>query len=180
MLRRSLTVVYSPLNTQERQTRAFGTHARALAEWDRHIYRNRRTLASLEADIARVAGQQEALERQLNILEVHQAEIHDALEGMQREAQALYDREGVRDDDASRQRDALFALAEDVAKQLTDIGLALKDTVQIVNNQAAADPGADPLAAAVQILNNQLASLVWIEGQAKQLGRRVDAIAEPM
>jgi hypothetical protein len=128
--------------------------------------------------MARVAGAQEALERQLNILEVHQAEIHVALEGIQREAQALYEREGVRDDEASRTRDALFALAEDVAKQLTDIGIALKDAVTMVNAQAATDPAADPLAAAVQILNNQLASLVWIEGQAKQLGRRVDALAE--
>jgi|APGre2960657444_1045066.scaffolds.fasta_scaffold04329_7 nuclear pore complex protein Nup62 len=127
----------------------------------------------------RVAGAQEALERQLSILEVHQTEIHSALEGMQREAQQLYEKEGVRPDEASRERDLLFDMAEDVSRQLADIGASLRDTMQLVNSQAAAsDPTADPLSAAVQILNNQLSSLVWIDTQAKQLARRVDTICE--
>ena len=166
-----------PDSAQERQTRAFGAHARALAEWDRHIFRNRRTLSALEAEMKRVAGAQDALERQLSILEVHQAEIHSALESMQREAEQLYEKEGPRPDDASRERDALFAVAEDVSRQLTDIGLTLRDTIHIVrppparacshptppaqvNSQAvASDPASDPLSAAVAIINNQLSSL---------------------
>ncbi len=122
---------------QERQTRAFGTHARALAEWDRHIFRNRRTLNALEAEIKRVAGAQEALERQLSILEVHQREIHVALEGMEREAEQLYEKEGPRQDEASRERDALFAAAEEVSKQLVDIGEALRETIQMVRIQCS-------------------------------------------
>lgn len=117
---------------QERQTRAFGTHARALAEWDRHIFRNRRTLGALEAEIKRVAGAQDALERQLSILEVHQSQIHDALEDMEREAMDLYEKEPRRHDEVSRERDALFAMAEDVSKQLVDIGAALRETIQLV------------------------------------------------
>ena len=182
---------------QERQTRAFGTHARALAEWDRHIFHNRRTLGALEAEIKRVAGAQDALERQLSILEVHQSQIHDALEDMEREATDLYEKEPRRHDEVSRERDALFAMAEDVSKQLVDIGAALRETIQLVrcsllrlqsatvrltrrrcvqvNTQAATpDPAADPLAAAVQILNNQLSSLVWIDSQARTLSRRVE------
>jgi len=127
-----------PDSAQERQTRAFGAHARALAEWDRHIFRNRRTLSALEAEMKRVAGAQDALERQLSILEVHQAEIHSALESMQREAEQLYEKEGPRPDDASRERDALFAVAEDVSRQLTDIGLTLRDTIHIVRPLPAA------------------------------------------
>ena len=182
---------------QERQTRAFGTHARALAEWDRHIFRNRRTLAALETEIKRVAGAQDALERQLSILEVHQSQIHDALEDMEREAMDLYEKEPRRHDEVSRERDALFTMAEDVSKQLVDIGAALRETIQLVrslddmprlrlcsrsaalqvNAQAASsDPAADPLSAAVQILNNQLSSLVWIDSQAKALSRRVDEV----
>ena len=184
---------------QERQTRAFGTHARALAEWDRHIFRNRRTLAALETEIKRVAGAQDALERQLSILEVHQGQIHDALEDMEREAMDLYEKEPRRHDEVSRDRDALFTTAEDVSKQLVDIGAALRETIQLVRSPsamhrprkcsrlaalqvndsqaAASDPAADPLSAAVQILNNQLSSLVWIDSQAKALSRRVEDVA---
>jgi hypothetical protein len=50
-------------------------------------------------------------------------------------------------------------------------------SVSQVNSQTAnADPAADPMAAAVQILNNQLSSLVWIDSQAKALARRVEAV----
>jgi len=123
--------------SQERQTRAFGMHARALAEWDRHIFRNRRTLGALETEIKRVAGAQDALERQLSILEVHQSQIHDALEDMEREAMDLYEKEPRRHDEVSRERDALFAMAEDVSKQLVDIGAALRETIQLVRPPAA-------------------------------------------
>ena len=173
----AVTLPPDPPLVQERQTRAFGSHARALSEWDRHIFRNRRTLSTLEAEMKRVAGAQDALERQLSILEVHQAEIHSALEGMHREAEQLYEKEGPRSDDASRERDALFAVAEDVSQQLNHIGLSLRDTISIVNSQAAAaDPAADPLSAAVAIINNQLCSLVWIDEQAQGLRARVLAL----
>ena len=152
----------------------------------------------------RVAGAQDALERQLSILEVHQREVHEALEGMEREAEALYgqEREGRRADDVAHERDRLFELAEDVSQQLLDIGAALRETIQLVrprrgapprvaalltsararcprppqvNSQAAStDPAADPVSAAVQILNNQLSSLVWIDSQAKVLQQRVE------
>ncbi len=123
---------------QERQTRDFGTHARALAEWDRHIFRNRRTLSALETEIKRVAGAQDALERQLSILEVHQHEINDALEGMEREAEKQYKEDGVRDEEAARERDGLFKLAEDVSKQLVDVGAALRETIQMVRRACRA------------------------------------------
>jgi hypothetical protein len=123
------------VHSQERQTRDFGTHARALAEWDRHIFRNRRTLSALETEIKRVAGAQEALERQLSILEVHQREINDALECMEREAEKQYKEDGVREEEAARERDGLFKLAEDVSKQLVDIGAALRETIQMVRHR---------------------------------------------
>ena len=62
-----------------------------------------------------MSGAQDALERQLSILEVHQREIHEALQGMERDAEALFEQEGPRQDEASRERDALFAAAEDVS-----------------------------------------------------------------
>jgi hypothetical protein len=47
---------------------------------------------------------------------------------------------------------------------------------QVNAHAATTDPAADPLSAAVQILNNQLSSLVWIDSQAKNLSRRVDSL----
>lgn len=69
-----------PKRKQVKQTTAFGTYARSLSEWDRHIFRNRRTLLAMEEEMARVSSAQEALVRQLNVLEVHQQEVHETLE----------------------------------------------------------------------------------------------------
>jgi hypothetical protein len=81
-----------------------------------------------------VAGAQDALERQLSILEVHQREIHDALESMEKQALELYEKEkdGRRHDELAHERDKLFEMAEDVSKQLVDIGGALRETIQLV------------------------------------------------
>eukprot|EP00976_Prorocentrum_cordatum_P071285 1180264-Prorocentrum_minimum.AAC.3 len=39
---------------QEQRSQKFAQHSRALAEWDRHIMRNRTTLLTLEAEFGRV------------------------------------------------------------------------------------------------------------------------------
>jgi hypothetical protein len=51
-------------------------------------------------------------------------------------------------------------------------------SAQVNSQVASADPVADPLSAAVQILNNQLSSLVWIDSQAQSLTRRVEGVRE--
>ena len=156
----------------ERQTRAFGAHARALAEWDRTIWRNRRALAALEGDVERSAAAAAALERQLAALEVHQANVAESLSGMERAAEALA-REGLPAAGAARERDALFAQAEDVAARLAEIGVGLRDTVAAVNAAPPPDAAVDPLAAAVAVLNNQLSTLVYLDQAAAQLAQRV-------
>ena len=56
----------------------------------------------MEAALRGVGGAQEALERRLAVVEVHQREVHEALAGMEGEAERLYREERPLQDDDTR------------------------------------------------------------------------------
>ena len=71
-------------------------------QWDSSILSNRRALLELEEELRRVVRGQESLEKKLQMLETHQKGIHDALVGMEGEAERLYREERPLLDDDSR------------------------------------------------------------------------------
>ncbi len=73
-----------------------------MPQWDSSILSNRRALLELEEELRRVVRGQESLERKLQMLETHQKGIHDALVGMEGEAERLYKEERPLLDDDSR------------------------------------------------------------------------------
>jgi hypothetical protein len=60
------------LQDLEKHTGAFVEQARLLATWDSAVLSNRHALLDLEADIMKVHRGQQALERQLGMIETHQ------------------------------------------------------------------------------------------------------------
>ena len=122
------------------QTAAFGAHARALAEWDRHIFRNRGVLMAMEAEMAHVSNAQEALVRQLNILEMHQREVHDTLQTIETQLEKLVEADsaaGAGGDGAASERDALFASAEEASDALARMATQLCDAIEAVRARSA-------------------------------------------
>ena len=84
-------------------------------------------------------------------------------------------------DASGADRDALFALAEQVSGQLNDLGGSLRGLIKDVNaSQGAAATEAsaetDPLGTAIKVLNNQLATLQWVDAQTADVARRLDAL----
>uniref|UniRef100_A0A0D9V7Y5 Nucleoporin NSP1-like C-terminal domain-containing protein n=1 Tax=Leersia perrieri TaxID=77586 RepID=A0A0D9V7Y5_9ORYZ len=63
-------------NELQDRTGKFRKHATAIAEWDRRILQNRNVLIRLEAEVAKVVETQTSLERQLELIETHQKELH--------------------------------------------------------------------------------------------------------
>lgn len=56
----------------EKHTTAFVDQARLLATWDSSVLSNRHALLDLEAELRAVHAGQEALDRQLGMIETHQ------------------------------------------------------------------------------------------------------------
>eukprot|EP00887_Chlorella_sp_A99_P001142 scaffold14.g1142.t1 len=185
----------------ERRSQSFARHAEALAEWDRRILRNRHTLLELEEELrkARAAGEggllwgvwgaevavgeverrlgmgvlkgQESLERKLQVLEMHQKGIHEALGGMEAEAERLYREEVPLLDDESRERDCLYERASRVAASLSYLSDQLKAAIADVNDSTATSLGdaSTPMGKVVRILNNQLHALAQIDARTEEL-----------
>ncbi|KAL4858789.1 Nuclear pore complex protein NUP62 [Chlorella vulgaris] len=146
----------------ERRSRSFVKHAEALAQWDSSILSNRRALIELEEELRKM-------------LETHQKGIHDALVGMEGEAERLYREEAPLLDDDSRERDRLYGRAEKVAGLLAHLGDQLKDAIADVNESTSATLGdtTTPLGKAVRILNNQLQALAQADAQIEDLSQRL-------
>lgn len=167
-------------NELERRTQDFAKHAKSISEWDKHIMENRKTLASLTSDVSRVQRSQEALERQLNLLESHQDEIKESLESMEGETERMYEEMKGSMDAHTQRRDEMYAKAQDINQKLNSMGKIIRQLISRVNNQQYANGGdagqQDPLNAAVRVLNNQLASLQWVESQCADISSRLDQL----
>lgn len=69
---RASAVLCCWLQELERHTAAFVEQARLLATWDSAVLSNRHALLDLEAELRGVHAGQEALDRQLGMIETHQ------------------------------------------------------------------------------------------------------------
>lgn len=93
---------------------------------------------SSQADLAKASTSQDRLERQLDILQVHQKQISDALTVMEAEAEHLIASPGGgrgagARDDASASQETLYALAESVSAHLRGLGDALHGIAPAAN-----------------------------------------------
>lgn len=66
------SLVAAVLQELEKHTAAFVGQARVLATWDSAVLSNRHALLDLEAELRAVHAGQEALDRQLGMIETHQ------------------------------------------------------------------------------------------------------------
>ena len=82
-------------------------------------------------------------------------------------------------DTAGQEREWMYKQAEDVSKQLNNMGATLKETIDKLNSSHAGeiDSKANPLAVIGRILNNQLNSLLWIDQQVEQVEAQMNALA---
>jgi len=120
-------------NTElESRTNFFKSKAKSLAEWDRHIWKNRHQLMALQVDLGKASTSQDRLERQLDILQVHQKQISDALNAMEAEAEHLSrspQHSAAVGSQTSSSQETLYSLAESISAHLSSLGDALHGIV---------------------------------------------------
>ena len=164
----------------EYRSRAFVTSAKALAECDRIVLQNRSTLFKLEEDIGSITTSQDSLNRQLEVLEMHQRQVNDALRAMEQEAERVFAEERSMCDagDPALERDSLYEMAEEVGAQLAHMSDDLREAVTLVNARVDEHHSnlSEPVAAIVSTLNNQMRALSWIEKQTAELKSNMDVL----
>ncbi|KAK7256495.1 hypothetical protein RIF29_29946 [Crotalaria pallida] len=156
---------------QER-TGKFRKQANLLAEWDRRILQNHDVLLKLEIEVAKVVETQSNSEQLLELIETRQQEVDKALLSMEEETERIKkDERGLLlDDEAASTRDAMYEQSELIEREREQMTEQIKSIIQSLNsNQGGeldAHDGVSPLDAVVQILNNQMTSLMVISESA--------------
>jgi chromosome segregation ATPase len=173
-------------------SKAFTQHANTIASWDRQLIQHRSFLLKLEADLGVVLASQDALERQLEILQVHQKQVDDVLEQVKGDLEQNYRDSRDQSDmgDPAVQRDAMYESAEDISAKLSYMSNDLRETITEFNKASgfagslgvgigagAAATASDPLSAIVGILNNQLKALTWIDQQCHDIEGRMKVVS---
>ena len=128
-----------------------------------------------EGELRAVHAQQEGLDRALCQIETHQKEVHDALGGIEADAERLFASERRLMDADAQERDRLYARAQAVSTKLAGVAAELSRSVDDVNAAAAAGLGdpETPLGAVVRILNGQLQALTQLEARVDELSAEV-------
>ncbi|KAJ0984103.1 hypothetical protein J5N97_002459 [Dioscorea zingiberensis] len=169
----------------ELQDRAakFRKQATAIADWDRRILQNRDVLIRLEAEVAKVVETQSILERRLELIETHQQEVDMALKSMEEEASRIYKEERglLLADEAVAERDKMYEQAEHIEQEMEKMVEQIKTIIQALNANQGGDlalvDSMTPIDVAVQILNNQLSSLMWLDEKANEFSNRIQELA---
>ncbi|ACO68382.1 structural constituent of nuclear pore [Micromonas commoda] len=118
-------------NTElESRTNFFLARTKGLTEWDSCIQKNKHILSALQIDLARVTSSQDRLERQLEILQLHQQEVDEALTIMESVAEQLgrtqHPTSGSSPQQTRTRHETIFNLAESVSASLSALGSALR------------------------------------------------------
>mmetsp|Transcript_12891 Transcript_12891/g.50414 ORF Transcript_12891/g.50414 Transcript_12891/m.50414 type:complete len:202 (-) Transcript_12891:874-1479(-) len=118
-------------NTElESRTNFFLARTKGLTEWDSCIQKNKHILSALQIDLARVTSSQDRLERQLEILQLHQQEVDEALRIMESVAEQLGRTQHPTSESSPQQtrtrHETIFNLAESVSASLSALGSALR------------------------------------------------------
>jgi len=169
-------------NELQDRTVKFRKHATAIAEWDKRILQNRNVLIKLEAEVAKVVETQTSLERQLELIETHQREVDNALQGMEEEAERIFqdERALLRGDEAASARDTMYEQAEVVEHELQHMTEQVKSIIQTMNatqgGELQASDSMTPFDVAVRILDNQLRSLMWIDEKVNEFSGRIQRL----
>jgi len=164
----------------EQRSKAFSKYAAIMMEWDKRILKDRLALLTLQQELSVVNSAQETLDRQLNIIEMHQRQVHEALEGIEKEAERLYEEEKPFMDAAANERDKMYDQAERLSSQMNQMGSELREAIMYVNSKtgtAQAGEGS-PLSAIVHVLNNQMNALHWIDRQTNELSQKLEQLTK--
>jgi hypothetical protein len=178
----------------EKQTARFRGYAKQIADWDKHILAASARQLELNTELKYVQSAQTRAKHELEILEVHQREVHTSLLSMEESVTAMFQQAGSAAGGSARgaagagalggdaqgaagARDQMYQAAEEISRQLVSMGQQLRDTIETLNDSRAreADP-ANPVSAAVSILNNQLSSLAWLDKQATAIERKLASV----
>jgi len=143
-----------------------------IAEWDRQIAENGSKLLQLHQSIQHVNSQQEELEHKLQLIESKQVNLGGLLTTLETSVGKL-DLNNGSVNQADIEREEGYKLAEKVNSQLDQMQKTLAQLIVKINNQQAPEEQDSPVFKIIDILNQHLSSLQWIDQTTQELNTKI-------
>lgn len=155
--------------------RAFRELAINVAQRDKIIIENGAKINDLAEEVKALQKNNEMLDESLGDIVHQQEELNTVLLSLQNEA--LQVSSATQTFPADEERDQYYTMAEDLNKQVDDMGQNLdKLTKQI--NEAQRMSKDDPVQQIVEILNGHLTTLQWIDQNAASLQNKLQILTK--
>jgi len=148
--------------------------AHQIREWDTMIADNGVKLITLHNQVQRVNLEQEELEHKLELIATKQSLLGGLLTTLEGVVQNL-DNTGGRNQ-ADQEREQGYQLAEKINHQLDQMQKTLGNLVTKINEQQAPEEPEGPVAKIIDILNQHLIGLQWIDATTQDLNTKIAEI----
>jgi len=161
-------------------------HGAQIRHWDQKLFENQNQIRTLQRDVSHLVNSQRAFNTNLEKIRAQQQNLGAIIESLERDLKAtsslgMDSREhglsrsfGVQND-KNVTRESVYGLAETIDQNLNSLNERLLAKIGELNrSQQAFKDNKHPLTPVVDILNNHLASLNWIDDRTNVITQRLD------
>lgn len=166
----------------QKYQKEFKDQATKVAAWDRLLVENGEKIQKLYLQTHDAEKASNEIDRQLQSVESHQAELESFLDRYEKEVDDMYSKQiGGNEQLAGpdQERERTYKLAENLTDRLDEMGKDLGKMITEINDISGSlskgNKPDDPLSQIVRVLNGHLQQLQWIDTNASALQAKVNA-----
>lgn len=156
-----------------------------VSKWDQMVIQNGAQILNLNSQIEDTEKIQKEIDTNLEYIENQQTELSSILDEYENKVRPLVD--GPSNDPRGRlnpadeERESAYNTAENLNKQLDDLGNTLSDMIKEINNTKGGteedDDDENTIGQIVKILNRHLCSLQWVDQSSTELGLQIQELS---
>jgi len=156
-----------------------------VGKWDQMIIQNGAQIYNLNSQIEETEKIQKEIDTNLEYIENQQTELSSILSEYEKKIIPLVDNSNNdprgKLNPADEERESAYNTAENLNKQLDDLGNTLSDMIKEINSTKGGaeddDDDENTIGQIVKILNRHLCSLQWIDQSTTELGLQIQELS---
>jgi len=168
-------------------------HGAQIRHWDQKLFENQSSIRSLQREVSNLQNSQRAFNTDLERIRAQQINLGAIIESLEKDLKATpalgvgahsdygLQRHFGGQNEKNVTREGVYGLAETIDQNLNTLNERLQAKISELNrsNQAFKD-NKHPLTPVVDILNNHLASLNWIDNKTNIISDRLGQMQQQM
>jgi len=152
------------------QEKLFIEQATKINSWDKTVMANGEKIATLDATVAKVKGEDARLASTLEYLKSQQTDFETFLKPIEDSLPVSVA--------AEPERERLHSLAENVDTELQQVAEDLKEIIRHINETNKTMDKSDPVTQILTILNEHTDALQWVEDSSNTIRKQLEDVSK--